>query len=146
VLDENGNGVDGAVVKDAVVDQLRTPSGKRPGVSLRGATLRLALHLVGADVRAAAQACLRAVPLTVLTAATALLGAWSGRVWSWPPAAIVAGSILLVTTVGLSALWHFPRLALGADASWFAATARELLPARTPGLRRWIDRVERAVP
>jgi 23S rRNA (guanine2445-N2)-methyltransferase / 23S rRNA (guanine2069-N7)-methyltransferase len=35
------------VVKDAVVDQLRTPSGKRPGVSLRGATLRLALHLVG---------------------------------------------------------------------------------------------------
>ena len=35
------------LVKDAVVDQLRTPSGKRPGVSLRGATLRLALHLVG---------------------------------------------------------------------------------------------------
>ena len=35
------------VVKDAVVDQLRTPSGKRPGVQLRGATLRLALHLVG---------------------------------------------------------------------------------------------------
>jgi 23S rRNA (guanine2445-N2)-methyltransferase / 23S rRNA (guanine2069-N7)-methyltransferase len=35
------------VVKDAIVDQLRTPSGKRPGVSLRGATLRLALHLVG---------------------------------------------------------------------------------------------------
>jgi 23S rRNA (guanine2445-N2)-methyltransferase / 23S rRNA (guanine2069-N7)-methyltransferase len=35
------------VVKDAVVDQLRTPAGKRPGVSLRGATLRLALHLVG---------------------------------------------------------------------------------------------------
>jgi 23S rRNA (guanine2445-N2)-methyltransferase / 23S rRNA (guanine2069-N7)-methyltransferase len=35
------------VVKDAVVDQLRTPSGKRPGVSLRGATLRLGLHLVG---------------------------------------------------------------------------------------------------
>jgi 23S rRNA (guanine2445-N2)-methyltransferase / 23S rRNA (guanine2069-N7)-methyltransferase len=35
------------VVKDAVVDQLRTPGGKRPGVSLRGATLRLALHLVG---------------------------------------------------------------------------------------------------
>jgi 23S rRNA (guanine2445-N2)-methyltransferase / 23S rRNA (guanine2069-N7)-methyltransferase len=35
------------VVKDAVVDQLRTPSGKRPSVQLRGATLRLALHLVG---------------------------------------------------------------------------------------------------
>lgn len=35
------------VVKDAVVDQLRTPSGRRPAVSLRGATLRLALHLVG---------------------------------------------------------------------------------------------------
>jgi 23S rRNA (guanine2445-N2)-methyltransferase / 23S rRNA (guanine2069-N7)-methyltransferase len=35
------------VVKDAVVDQLRTPSGKRPDVSLRGATLRLGLHLVG---------------------------------------------------------------------------------------------------
>ena len=35
------------VVKDAVVDQLRTPSGKRPDVSLRGASLRLALHLVG---------------------------------------------------------------------------------------------------
>jgi 23S rRNA (guanine2445-N2)-methyltransferase / 23S rRNA (guanine2069-N7)-methyltransferase len=35
------------IVKDAVVDQLRTPSGKRPGVALRGATLRLALHLVG---------------------------------------------------------------------------------------------------
>lgn len=35
------------VVKDAVVDQLRTPSGKRPDVSLRGATVRLALHLVG---------------------------------------------------------------------------------------------------
>jgi 23S rRNA (guanine2445-N2)-methyltransferase / 23S rRNA (guanine2069-N7)-methyltransferase len=35
------------VVKDAVVDQLRTPAGKRPSVSLRGATLRLALHLVG---------------------------------------------------------------------------------------------------
>ena len=35
------------VVKDAIVDQLRTPSGKRPGVALRGATLRLALHLVG---------------------------------------------------------------------------------------------------
>ncbi|MFM8414002.1 MAG: THUMP domain-containing protein, partial [Planctomycetota bacterium] len=35
------------VVKDAVVDQLRTPSGRRPTVSLRGATLRLALHLVG---------------------------------------------------------------------------------------------------
>ncbi len=35
------------VVKDAVVDQLRTPSGKRPNVSLRAATLRLALHLVG---------------------------------------------------------------------------------------------------
>jgi 23S rRNA (guanine2445-N2)-methyltransferase / 23S rRNA (guanine2069-N7)-methyltransferase len=35
------------VVKDAVVDQLRTPSGRRPGVRLRGATLRLALHLVG---------------------------------------------------------------------------------------------------
>lgn len=35
------------VVKDAIVDQLRTPSGKRPDVSLRGASLRLALHLVG---------------------------------------------------------------------------------------------------
>jgi putative N6-adenine-specific DNA methylase len=35
------------VVKDAIVDQLRTPSGKRPSVQLRGATLRLALHLVG---------------------------------------------------------------------------------------------------
>jgi 23S rRNA (guanine2445-N2)-methyltransferase / 23S rRNA (guanine2069-N7)-methyltransferase len=35
------------VVKDALVDQLRTPSGKRPSVQLRGATLRLALHLVG---------------------------------------------------------------------------------------------------
>ncbi len=35
------------LVKDAVVDQLRTPSGKRPSVQLRGATLRLALHLVG---------------------------------------------------------------------------------------------------
>jgi len=35
------------IVKDAVVDQLRTPSGKRPSVQLRGATLRLALHLVG---------------------------------------------------------------------------------------------------
>lgn len=35
------------VVKDAIVDQLRTPGGKRPGVSLRGATLRVALHLVG---------------------------------------------------------------------------------------------------
>ena len=35
------------IVKDAVVDQLRTPSGRRPSVSLRGATLRLALHLVG---------------------------------------------------------------------------------------------------
>ena len=35
------------VVKDAVVDQLRTPSGKRPNVQLRGATLRIALHLVG---------------------------------------------------------------------------------------------------
>ncbi|MFM7205507.1 MAG: bifunctional 23S rRNA (guanine(2069)-N(7))-methyltransferase RlmK/23S rRNA (guanine(2445)-N(2))-methyltransferase RlmL, partial [Planctomycetaceae bacterium] len=31
----------------AVVDQLRTPSGKRPSVQLRGATLRIALHLVG---------------------------------------------------------------------------------------------------
>jgi len=35
------------VVKDAIVDQLRTPSGKRPSVALRGATLRVALHLVG---------------------------------------------------------------------------------------------------
>ena len=35
------------IVKDAVVDQLRTPSGRRPNVQLRGATLRLALHLVG---------------------------------------------------------------------------------------------------
>jgi len=35
------------IVKDAVVDQLRTPSGRRPSVELRGATLRLALHLVG---------------------------------------------------------------------------------------------------
>jgi 23S rRNA (guanine2445-N2)-methyltransferase / 23S rRNA (guanine2069-N7)-methyltransferase len=35
------------IVKDAVVDQLRTPSGKRPSVQLRGATLRLGLHLVG---------------------------------------------------------------------------------------------------
>ena len=35
------------VVKDAIVDQLRTPSGKRPTVQLRGATLRVALHLVG---------------------------------------------------------------------------------------------------
>ena len=35
------------VVKDAIVDQLRTPSGKRPSVELRGATLRIALHLVG---------------------------------------------------------------------------------------------------
>jgi 23S rRNA (guanine2445-N2)-methyltransferase / 23S rRNA (guanine2069-N7)-methyltransferase len=35
------------IVKDAVVDQLRTPSGKRPSVQLRGATLRLALHSVG---------------------------------------------------------------------------------------------------
>ena len=35
------------IVKDALVDQLRTPSGKRPSVQLRGATLRLALHLVG---------------------------------------------------------------------------------------------------
>ncbi|MEI6658300.1 MAG: bifunctional 23S rRNA (guanine(2069)-N(7))-methyltransferase RlmK/23S rRNA (guanine(2445)-N(2))-methyltransferase RlmL [Planctomycetota bacterium] len=35
------------IVKDAVVDQLRTPSGKRPNVQLRGATLRIALHLVG---------------------------------------------------------------------------------------------------
>jgi len=35
------------VVKDAIVDQLRTPSGRRPSVNLRGATLRVALHLVG---------------------------------------------------------------------------------------------------
>jgi 23S rRNA (guanine2445-N2)-methyltransferase / 23S rRNA (guanine2069-N7)-methyltransferase len=35
------------IVKDAVVDQLRTPSGRRPSVQLRGASLRLALHLVG---------------------------------------------------------------------------------------------------
>jgi 23S rRNA (guanine2445-N2)-methyltransferase / 23S rRNA (guanine2069-N7)-methyltransferase len=35
------------IVKDAIVDQLRTPSGKRPSVQLRGATLRLGLHLVG---------------------------------------------------------------------------------------------------
>jgi len=35
------------IVKDAIVDQLRTPSGKRPSVELRGATLRVALHLVG---------------------------------------------------------------------------------------------------
>jgi 23S rRNA (guanine2445-N2)-methyltransferase / 23S rRNA (guanine2069-N7)-methyltransferase len=35
------------IVKDAIVDQLRTPSGRRPSVQLRGATLRLALHLVG---------------------------------------------------------------------------------------------------
>ena len=35
------------IVKDAVVDQLRTPSGRRPNVQLRGATLRIALHLVG---------------------------------------------------------------------------------------------------
>ena len=35
------------IVKDAIVDQLRTPSGKRPSVQLRGATLRLALHMVG---------------------------------------------------------------------------------------------------
>jgi 23S rRNA (guanine2445-N2)-methyltransferase / 23S rRNA (guanine2069-N7)-methyltransferase len=35
------------IVKDAVVDQLRTPSGKRPSVQLRGATVRIALHLVG---------------------------------------------------------------------------------------------------
>jgi len=35
------------IVKDAIVDQLRTPSGRRPSVELRGATLRLALHLVG---------------------------------------------------------------------------------------------------
>jgi 23S rRNA (guanine2445-N2)-methyltransferase / 23S rRNA (guanine2069-N7)-methyltransferase len=35
------------IIKDAVVDQLRTPSGRRPSVQLRGATLRLALHLVG---------------------------------------------------------------------------------------------------
>ena len=35
------------IVKDAVVDQLRTPSGRRPSVQLRGATLRLGLHLVG---------------------------------------------------------------------------------------------------
>jgi len=35
------------IVKDAVVDQLRTPSGRRPDVQLRGATLRIALHLVG---------------------------------------------------------------------------------------------------
>jgi 23S rRNA (guanine2445-N2)-methyltransferase / 23S rRNA (guanine2069-N7)-methyltransferase len=35
------------IVKDAVVDQLRTPSGRRPSVQLRGATLRIALHLVG---------------------------------------------------------------------------------------------------
>jgi len=38
------------IVKDAIVDQLRTPSGKRPSVQLRGATLRLALHLVGDTV------------------------------------------------------------------------------------------------
>lgn len=35
------------IVKDAIVDQLRTPSGKRPSVQLRGASLRLGLHLVG---------------------------------------------------------------------------------------------------
>ncbi len=35
------------LVKDAIVDQLRTPSGRRPSVELRGATLRVALHLVG---------------------------------------------------------------------------------------------------
>ena len=35
------------IVKDAIVDQLRTPSGRRPSVQLRGATLRVALHLVG---------------------------------------------------------------------------------------------------
>ena len=35
------------IIKDAVVDQLRTPSGRRPSVQLRGATLRRALHLVG---------------------------------------------------------------------------------------------------
>jgi len=35
------------IVKDAIVDQLRTPSGRRPSVELRGATLRVGLHLVG---------------------------------------------------------------------------------------------------
>jgi len=42
------------IVKDAVVDQLRTPSGKRPSVQLRGATLRIALHLVGGGILAIA--------------------------------------------------------------------------------------------
>ena len=106
----------------------------------------LALRLVGGSAQAAVQACLRAVPLTALVAAAALLGAWPGRALSWPPAAVLAGSILLVTTVSLAALWYLPRMAVGPDASWFAAMARELVPARTPGLRRWIERVERAAP
>jgi len=35
------------LVKDAVVDQLRTATGRRPNVQLHGASLRLALHLAG---------------------------------------------------------------------------------------------------
>jgi len=35
------------VVKDAIVDTVRTPVGTRPDVRLRGATLRVALHLSG---------------------------------------------------------------------------------------------------
>jgi 23S rRNA (guanine2445-N2)-methyltransferase / 23S rRNA (guanine2069-N7)-methyltransferase len=35
------------LVKDAIVDAVRTPAGVRPDVRLRGATLRVALHLAG---------------------------------------------------------------------------------------------------
>jgi 23S rRNA (guanine2445-N2)-methyltransferase / 23S rRNA (guanine2069-N7)-methyltransferase len=35
------------LVKDAIVDAVRTPAGVRPDVRLRGATLRVAMHLVG---------------------------------------------------------------------------------------------------
>ena len=106
----------------------------------------LALRLVGADARSAVRASLQAIPLTALAATAALFGALPGRSQSWPAPAVVAGSILLVATVSLAFLWSYPRLALGHEAPWFAALARELLPARTPGLRRWIARAEGALP
>jgi len=87
------------VVKDAVVDQLRTPGGKRPGVSLRGATLRLALHLVGDVATVYRDAAGRSLhqrgwrmgeveaPLSeVLAAGSLALAGWWQPGESWAPA------------------------------------------------------------
>ena len=102
----------------------------------------LATRLLDAPAGNAVRAFVVAAPLTAVTAAAAMLGAWPGRTLGWPPSAVMASSLLAAAGIGAFILWRFPRPVMGSDARRLAGMLVAVAPARAHWLRRWAASID----